>query len=164
MSIRTLRADDLDAVLALNNASVPHVNELDGPRLAAITAEAAHCAVDVREGAIAGMVVAFGPGAAYDSANYRWFCDAYDDFLYVDRIVVDDGRRGAGLGRAFYEWLWQEGAPTRITCEVNEVPPNLGSMGFHTALGFERVGALEHDGGKRVALLSCEPAPGGRTP
>jgi hypothetical protein len=45
-SIRSLVPDDLPRLLALNNAAVPAVNELDAPALAAL-AERSHLAVAV---------------------------------------------------------------------------------------------------------------------
>jgi len=45
------------------------------------------------------------------------------------------------------------GAPI-LTCEVNEVPPNLESMGVHERLGFRPLGRQRTEGGaKRVVLL-----------
>ncbi len=42
----------------------------------------------------------------------------------------------------------------RVTCEVNLVPPNPGSLAFHHRLGFERMGELQHiPGEKEVAML-----------
>ena len=162
MRLRAMRAEDLTTVLALNNAAIPHVNELDGESMRDLLAKATVCAVAERLAGVAGAVIAFRPGAAYESANYRWFSDNYEDFLYVDRIIVSEDERGSGIGRAFYDRLWADEQPPRITCEVNEVPPNPGSMEFHRALGFEQVGSLTHDGGKTVTLLCCESSAPGR--
>lgn len=151
---------DMAAALALNNAAVPHVNHLEAADLEALLAESALAvkAVDA-EGAMAGLVVTFRPGAKYASENYRWFCaNMPDGFLYVDRIVVDPARRRSGAARALYAHVFAAaegaGAP-RVTCEVNVRPPNPGSLAFHESLGFEAVGELEPYGGaKRVRLLA----------
>ncbi len=158
MQIRHLRTPDLDTVLALNNGAVPHVNELSRATLEVIADRAALCGVADTDTGIAGAVVAFHPGVAYESANYRWFAETYEDFLYLDRVVVAPEHRGLGLGRALYNWLWSQASPPRITCEVNEIPPNPGSMAFHRVLGFERIGTLDHPDGKTVALMCCERA------
>ena len=41
-----------------------------------------------------------------------------------------------------------------MTCEINIRPTNIGSMQFHTHLGFKQVGSQEIDSGaKQVALM-----------
>lgn len=150
---------DVPALLALNNAAVPHVNDLDAPAMQALLDEAAVAvkAVDAR-GALAGFVIAFPPGTGYASENYRWFCENMaDGFLYVDRIVVDPARRRSGAARALYTHVFEaaKGRAPRVTCEVNVRPPNPTSLAFHEALGFESVGEIEPYGGiKRVRLLA----------
>lgn len=150
---------DVPVLLALNNAAVPHVNELDAAALRGLLAEAA-VAVKVVDAAgdVAGFVIAFRPGTSYASENYRWFCaNMPDGFLYVDRIVVDPSRRRSGAARALYGHVFRaaEGAVPRVTCEVNVRPPNPGSLAFHEALGFQSVGEIEPYGGaKRVRLLA----------
>ena len=80
----------------------------------------------------------------------------HDDFLYVDRIVVDGAARGQGIGRALYDELfaYAGGRTARITCEVNVRPPNPGSLRFHERAGFRAVGEQSTEGGtKQVRLL-----------
>lgn len=155
--IRPLISDDFEAALRLNNAAVPHVNELDTANLADLAEEAAVAHVGEQNGAIVALLIALGPGAAYGSLNYGWFSERYDDFLYIDRIVIDGAARGGGLGRTLYEDLVRRvaGQTARIVCEVNEDPPNPGSLAFHTAMGFTPVG-LQHwpQQGKRVVMLA----------
>lgn len=150
---------DVPVLLALNNAAVPHVNDLDEAAMGALLDEAALAVTAMDEaGAIAGFVIAFAPGTSYASENYAWFCANMDDFLYVDRIVVDPTRRRGGAARALYEHVFAEAAKRgvgRVTCEVNIRPPNPVSSAFHAALGFASVGELEPYGGaKRVDLLA----------
>ncbi|MDA0219651.1 MAG: GNAT family N-acetyltransferase [Proteobacteria bacterium] len=154
--LRPLLAQDAGWFLALNNAAVPHVNALDGAALAALLEEAAWTAAVEHDGRPAGGLIAFGPGAAYASPNYRWFDARHADFLYVDRVVVDAACRGAGLGRALYGALRDHasGRTPLLACEVNEQPPNPASMAFHERFGFAAVGRQETEGGtKRVALM-----------
>jgi predicted GNAT superfamily acetyltransferase len=88
--------------------------------------------------------------------NYRWFCDRYDDFAYVDRIAVAAAGRRLGLASSLYD-DFAAAMPSSVnvmTCEVNIRPPNAGSVLFHTRLGFREVGTLSSDdGSKKVSLL-----------
>lgn len=163
VTIRPLLDEERDALLALNNAAVPHVNELNAAALNALLARAATTLAALAEERFAGAVLALGPGADYASANYRWFSERYENFLYVDRVVVDPAWRGRGIGRRLYRALADLAPPgcPRILCEVNEEPPNPGSLAFHEGFGFRPVGRLNHpDTGKRVRLLEL-PLPGG---
>jgi len=142
---------DLAEVLELNERSTPEVGEVDAARLAAIV-EASSLALVARTaaGALAGFVIVLGPGADYDSPNYRHFAATYDDFRYVDRIAIDPSGHRGGLGRAFYEAVFaharSHGAPV-VLAEVNLEPPNPGSLAFHAALGFREVGTQVNYGG-----------------
>lgn len=156
LTVRPLEPGERGALLDLNNAAAPHVNELDPAGLDAILSQAALALAALVDDRLAGGLVALPPGTTYASANYRWFCERFDDFLYVDRVVVDETRRGAGVGRRLYQTLADMAPPgcPRILCEVNEQPPNPGSLAFHEGLGFRAVGRLDHpDTGKRVRML-----------
>ncbi len=140
---------------ALNEAAVPHVNALDRTALGALLGEAALLRGARVAGRLVGFVAGFTPGCKYASANFLWFCDRYDDFLYIDRIVVVARLRRAGIGAALYADMvdqCRKRAITAVTCEVNERPPNPGSHRFHHRLGFEPVGVVHHPGGKRVRM------------
>ncbi len=151
---------DADWFLPLNNAAVPHVNALEAADLETMLAEAALAWAIMAGNAPAGGLIAFRPGTDYDSANYLWFHNNYDDFLYIDRVVVDPEQRGLGLGKSFYERALDAArdAGVMLCCEVNERPPNPGSMRFHERFGFKPVGRQETEGGtKSVVLLTVRP-------
>lgn len=156
LTIRPLLDAEREAFLALNNAAVPHVNALDTEALDALLNQAALALAALADDRLAGGLLALGPGADYASANYRWFSERFEDFLYVDRVVVADDRRGEGIGARLYRAL-SDRAPAgcpRILCEVNEHPPNPASMAFHEGRGFKPLGRLDHpDTGKRVVLM-----------
>ncbi|MCB0964863.1 MAG: hypothetical protein KDA98_16425, partial [Acidimicrobiales bacterium] len=86
--LRPLVAGDVDDVLALNEEVVHKLAPM-GPedfRWYLDTIELAWAAeVD---GAFAGFVLVLGPGHDYDSDNYRWFSERWDDFWYLDRVAV----------------------------------------------------------------------------
>jgi predicted GNAT superfamily acetyltransferase len=103
-------------------------------------------------------MLALPPGLDHDSPNYRWGCANRSHLIYVDRIVVAPDARGLGIGRALYdpviEAARREGHG-RVLCEVNERPPNPGSLAFHKALGFREIGRADH-GANATAVVFLE--------
>ncbi|TFC52177.1 GNAT family N-acetyltransferase [Cryobacterium sp. TMT1-21] len=145
-SLRPLRADDSDSLLALNNTAVPAVNPHDESSLAALLAASSLAIAvveDSRPDEILGFAVVFAVAADYASENYRWFSAQSDDFLYVDRIVVSSDARNRGLGRVLYAAIFEAARAaevSRVFCEVNVAPPNPRSLAFHARLGFGEIG------------------------
>lgn len=160
--VEPIEPADLDAVLALNAACVPHVGAIDRAQLADLVAESALAAVVRDDHGVAAFILALAPSARYGSPNFRWFCQRYDRFLYVDRIAVAERCRGRGLGRRLYDAVFaaaRSRADALVTCEVNLLPPNPDSLAFHQRLGFRRVGELRHVvGEKEVAMLVADAA------
>lgn len=144
------------AILELNADAVQHLSPLDAGRLASLHQQAA-CHTVVLEGeSVRAFLLAFAPGASYDSPNYRWFEDRYQDFLYVDRVVVSASRRQAGLGTLLYRGLleWARGAGfASLVCEYDLEPANPASAAFHHRFGFREVGRQRlADGHKLVSM------------
>ncbi len=158
ISIRDMRTGDLDWVLAMNNAAAPHVGELDAARLADLFAKSRLARVAEVGGRRAGAIVCFSPGARYASENYLWFDRRYDDFLYIDRIFVDGRAAGAGIGQRFYRNLedFAGGRVSMLACEVNERPPNPGSIRFHEKWGFSAVGRRITEGGAKAVVMMAK--------
>src|SRR5262249_53928745 len=100
--IRDVREQELDAVLALNNAAGPTILPLDMARLRALAEQAAYLRVAEADGHLAGFLIGLRENADYASPNFRWFKERYAEFLYIDRIVIARPHRGIGLGRVFY--------------------------------------------------------------
>ncbi|WP_020495674.1 GNAT family N-acetyltransferase [Sciscionella marina] len=146
-----------EAALRLNNAAVPKVNELDATELRSVLGHSALALTAEISGEFAGLVVVIGPGTGYESENYRWFEASYRDYWYLDRIVVDENHRGAGIGAALHQAVFEEAKAAgigEIALEVNIEPPNPGSLRFHERLGFAQVGTLQTGEGKRVSLMT----------
>lgn len=155
-ALRDVEDSDLDAVLRLNESVVPAVSSIDLEQMRWFAASAAYFRVAINDDGIAAFLIGMRPGTEYSSPNYRWFCDAYDDFGYIDRIAVAESARRSGLASRLYH-DFEDSLPAEVavlTCEVNIRPPNDSSMRFHERCGFERVASQVIDGGaKEVALL-----------
>lgn len=142
------------SVLALNNA---HAIELSPLTLAELDRliRISFAATSITDASA--FLIAFDQDADYSSANFLWFRDRYDRFVYVDRVVTSPLTRGRGYARALYTDLFhraKEAGHSRVVCEVNLVPPNPTSDAFHAALGFAEVGrASILDGAKTVRYL-----------
>lgn len=157
MQVRELAPADWPTVLALNQASVRELSPMDEERLGFILALAHRALVAEDQDRVAAFAIAVAPGTAYDSANYRWFSERYERFLYLDRIAVAETHRRRGLGALLYEGMEDAALPFgRMVCDVNVRPRNDASLAFHAARGYEDVGRLQHGEVKTVALMSKE--------
>lgn len=142
--LRRVREDDVERVLDLNHRNVEALAPMDADRLRQLDILADRFDVVEVDGGFGGFVVTFGPGASYDSENYRWFTDRFGDrFYYLDRIVLSDRFRRRGLGTFVYDELEAVAAKHgRLALEVNLRPPNDISLAFHERRGFTEVGRL----------------------
>ena len=159
LHIRDARDADLAAVHAINEAAVPHVNSITLDRFQDFTRSAAYFRVASLANQVAGYLVAFAPGARYDSVNFLWFQERYRNFIYIDRIAVAANNRRLGVASRLYRDIF-EFARLRtglLTCEVNTRPPNAESKTFHERFGFREVGTQETESGtKAVSLMTVE--------
>jgi predicted GNAT superfamily acetyltransferase len=173
--IRAYRPDDLPTVHAINQAEVPAVGDETIEALAhiaeqsclALTVEVTEDEGDDPEdgggvaGAgpvIAGFTFVLPPRVDYDSLNYAWFGERYEEFIYLDRVAIAPKFQRRGIGRMIYEEVQRRGAeewPTArvLALEVNLEPRNEASLQFHAALGFIEVGQREGDDNKVVSML-----------
>ena len=152
--IRDLVPADLEVVLSINQAARPGVGDLDMGRLQQLCGWCAHARVAVCDAVVVGYLLALEPGQPYGSVNYQYFETHLRDHVYVDRIAVAEVARGQGIGAALYADLYAQVSGRPVTCEVNVVPMNAGSMRFHLRQGFSSVGEQDTEGGdKRVSLL-----------
>lgn len=148
--IAAIRAADLPAMLALNNAHAAETSWLEPGRLAHLVAQAFYAR---RIGHMESFIITFDQHADYDSPNFLWFRARSARFVYVDRIVTDAAARGRGHAKRLYMDLFDEARRAghdRVVCEVNSDPPNPGSDAFHAALGFSEVGVASIHGGKKT--------------
>ncbi len=158
-SMRDVREQELDSVLALNNAAGASILALDHAAIRCHFEQAAYFRVAEVDGLLAGFLIAYTADAEYDSPNFRWFRGCYPEFLYIDRIVVASTRRGSGLGRVFYADVtsFAEVRVPLLACEVFLEPRNDVVVLFHGTYGFQEVGQqVMPTVNRRVSLLAKE--------
>jgi predicted GNAT superfamily acetyltransferase len=148
----------MQEVLAINNAAVPNVNRLDLKELEELRNMAGYFRVSETNSEISGFLIALQPAAEYHSENFQWFRQHYDEFVYIDRVVVAQRFRGLGVGRVFYADVQShaEQLAPLLTCEVNLVPRNDVSLLFHGTNGFHEVGQLSSDSGEKAVSLQAK--------
>lgn len=139
--IRPFRAEDREAVWAINEANVPEVGSVDAERLDLLIELSPYFMVVDVDGGIVGFLLGLThESAGYPSPNFAWFCGRFDRFAYIDRIALSEAARGQGWGRELYRQFeaWARGRQLeRLCAEVNTIPPNERSLRFHEGFGFE---------------------------
>ena len=156
MQITDITEADLANVLALNESSTPHVNNIDMDMMRWFAAHAFYFRIAWIDDRLAGFLIGLRPGLEYGSENYRWFCDNYPEFGYIDRVAVEASARRCGVASRLYEDFARllRGTVPVLTCEVNIRPANESSMRYHETHGFVQVATQETEGGKKkVALM-----------
>jgi predicted GNAT superfamily acetyltransferase len=155
-NFRPIAEADIKLLRLINNDAYPAVPRATGEEMTALVENASWGLLATQGEEIAGFVLCFDPGVEYDSENYRYFESHFDSHFYIDRIVIAKSFRGAGLGVALYESVFEEakkrGAES-VTCEVNLDPPNPVSIAFHRRMGFGDVGTQDTKGGSVVVQL-----------
>lgn len=151
--LRPITATDHAEVLALNERNVEVLAPLDEPRLVAMRGVAHTAAVLEVDGAFAGFVLTFTAGSAYDGENFGWFTERFEDFCYLDRVVLHEDFRRRGLGTRVYDELESTCGRSLFALEVNLDPPNDASLAFHRARGFIEVDRRMF-GGHLVSMLT----------
>src|SRR5262245_9366001 len=156
--LRPMTDADTYAVLSLNASAVDVTGPLDQDRLEHLRAIAARADVVEVDGWVAAFALVLPPGTEYDSPNYAWFGQRYrGGFLYLDRVVVSELIRRAGIGGTIDDAVETDAKSWgRLACEVNVEPPNEASLAFHSARGYVEAGRLTHDSGKVTAMLVKE--------
>lgn len=159
LTLRPITEADHGFVLKLNEESVHFLAPMDEAHLRLLVGWATSAEIAERNGEPVGFVLLFGSGTGYDGVNYAWFADRYEDFLYLDRIVVSSAHRRCGIASAIYDLV--ERRHTRIVLEVNTVPPNLASLEFHHGRGYQPVGERGSDDGTYVVEMMLRERPPG---
>ncbi|WP_299586342.1 GNAT family N-acetyltransferase [uncultured Tateyamaria sp.] len=155
ITFRTPKPQDTETIVALNEAVVAVTSPMDSARFLHLLDLSDFCIVAEDAGAVIGFVIAMQDGAPYDNANFAWFSERLNKFVYIDRIVIGAGGRGKGLGKQLYDQVSAAAkAQGRLVmaAEMDLVPPNEGSLGFHKKSGFVALGERTYDTGKVVSM------------
>jgi uncharacterized protein len=154
--LRDVCATDFDAVLALNNAAGAGILPIDSQRLRRLFAVARYFRVAELDGHLAGFLIGLTPEADYDSPNFRWFRNQFQQFFYIDRVVVAGAYRRHGIGRVLFADMmsFAELRTPLLTSEVFIRPADDVSQVFFLSQGFEEAGQLDLDQGRRVSLVA----------
>ena len=97
MLIRKAAEDDYGEILKLNQKDVEMLSHLDRNMLLKMDELSELFDVVEMDGKIVAFVIAFSDGCEYWSDNYKWFDEKYSNFIYIDRIVIDENYRKCGL-------------------------------------------------------------------
>lgn len=154
MIVRDLTRADLVVAHAINQENVPAVGHETFDDFADIFSVCSTALALEDDGAVRGFCMVLPPGTSYDSPNYRFFVDRYDDFVYLDRVAITASHQGRGGGVLLYREVEQRAEAPWFTLEVNVKPPNEGSMRFHLREGFVEVAQEETRPGKIVSLMA----------
>jgi len=158
IEIRDARESDFESILRLNDFEVKQTSQIDLERLRTLDHLSTYHKVAVVDGRVAGFVLAIRAGALYQNDNFAWFSSRFDNFLYVDRIVVGTDFAGLKIGSRLYQDMFAyakaQGILT-ITCEYNIDPPNLASRAFHDKFGFRELGTQWVAGGTKLVSLQA---------
>lgn len=88
------------------------------------------------------FVLAISAGKALDHFAYQWCTTRFDNFVYVDRTVVDVQHRRSGVGGELFARLQNTvGAQgsNLLLCQVHDRPANKVGHGFVQSLGFTSI-------------------------
>jgi len=141
--VRPIAPDDLDAIVALNNAHPAELGLVDPVSMRGFVAASAVANAIGPASDPDAFLIAFDQGTPPQGPNHAWFLARRQRFFYVDRICVHARARRRGLARELYLDAFRiaaaRGLPS-VCCEVSSDPPNPISDAFHGSLGFVEVG------------------------
>ena len=153
MLIRQAQVSDFPRILEINATEEEKTSRIDLARITQLDSCSDYHSVVAVDDVIIGFLLVMSEASDYDGDNFRWFAERYSRFLYVDRIVVDRTFARRGIGSALYGDLIQFAAThgwSTLCCEINVLPPNPVSHGFHARFGFKEVGRSSKAGAPKV--------------
>jgi predicted GNAT superfamily acetyltransferase len=152
IKIREVVRDDFPEILRLNKQALPQVSPVDLDKLDWFTRVAPYFRVADVNDKVAGFLIAIAEDCAYPSQYFQWFCERYDRFIYIDRIIVADWARKNRIAWRLYEDVEQFALDNAypLTADVYCQPPNEISLTFHEKYGFKVVGTQPVENGTKA--------------
>ncbi|WP_295589048.1 GNAT family N-acetyltransferase [uncultured Methanobrevibacter sp.] len=142
--IRKALKKDYSEILKLNRNDVEMLSPLDYNLLGKMDELSEIFQVIEEDNRVIAFILAFKDGCDYWSDNYGWFLDNYTNFIYIDRIVIDESYRKRGLAQELYEHLFDYALKNKynLVCAEIDIEPeyNCPSIRFHEKMGFRQVG------------------------
>lgn len=142
MSLKITNLADANVLLAINNAAAPGIKAITLTRAEWLVERAVTPGLALLDEKPAGVIIVLSETAGYDSDYYRWFTARYENFLYIDRVIVAKWARGQGVAKRFYEEVERLAREREmaIVADVHSEPPNTPSLNLHIARGFREIG------------------------
>ena len=142
--IRKALKKDYTKILRLNQNDVEMLSPLDENILMRMDELSEIFNVIEHENEVVAFILAFRDGCDYWSDNYQWFMDNYSNFIYIDRIVIDENHRRQGTAQKLYEDIFDyalKNGHDMVCAEIDIEPEyNYPSIKFHKKMGFREVG------------------------
>jgi hypothetical protein len=151
IKIRQVAPKDFTQILRLNEQALPQVSPVDLDKLIWFTQVAPYFRVAEARNKVAGFLIAIAEDCAYPSQYFQWFCERYNRFIYIDRIIVADWARGNRIAWRLYEDVEQFAVSSAypLTADVYSQPPNEISLAFHEKYGFTVIGTQSVENGTK---------------
>ena len=146
----------LQDIYLINQANVPAVGSLESiDKMKELLSISSYHSVLLLNKNVIGFSICFREGTSYWSENYKYFTQGLINFLYIDRIAIDQNYRREGLGKSMYKDIFSSASHEnlRVTAEVNTKPKNQISLDFHNNMGFEQIGERQFDDHDVVYLI-----------
>ena len=161
MIIRDAKKEDCLNILTLNEKNVEMLLPMDCQQFMYFIEKSELFKVAEIDGNIVAFLIALRSKVDYNLQVYQWFLQRYSNFIYIDRVVIDEAYRRMGIARKLYECMFDHSYRQGITTITSgiEVEPNYNkaSIEFHNSMGFEEVGKqYVRSGTVNVSLLVKE--------
>ena len=150
-----LSKEKLNLIFELNQNNIPALGSLNSLKhVQDIYNNSLFLIEVIVEDDFAGFAFVMDNKSEYQSLNYKYFKNKYNDFLYIDRVAFIDKFQRRGYGTITYDEIHKlsKKLNSLLCCEVNTFPLNKESMDFHRKYGFSVIEEVPF-GEKKVAML-----------
>lgn len=157
MMIRDVKIEDCPYILGLNEENAEMLLPMDSQQFMYFVERAGIFKVVELDGNIVAFLIALRDKTDYNIQVYRWFLERHPNFIYIDRIVIDEAYRRLGIARMLYEYVFDYGYSQGVSIIAAgvEIEPiyNKASMALHNSMGFAEVGEqYVRNGAVKVSL------------